>query len=261
MHIDDLLIEIHRGEMPLIPATWAQGRTIYGGLTAAILLQAAMRGIDPERKLRTMDVNFTRPFEAEKPYDIEVETLGEGRTLSVVQARLIQEGKLRAIIRADFCRPLDSDKAVSTFELPALRSQTESFPIQGPMVPTFFQHMEAYLASHVPPFGGKPYPEMNGWMRYKEAPNEMTIPHLVGLIDAWPPTAATYRDRPVPVSTISWHMHFTLDADDFGPDDFLGYRSKVSFDEAGISSSTAHIWRPDGRLLAKSVQSNVIYDK
>jgi acyl-CoA thioesterase len=259
VHIDDILSEVALGQSPIVPANWAQGRTTYGGLTAAILLQAAMGGVDPERKLRTMDVNFTRPFEAESPYDIEVETLGEGKTLTVVQARLIQDGKLRAIIRADFCRPLDSDTTVNTFEVPAIRPQDESFPIQGPMVPTFFQHMEAFLASHVPPFGGKPFPEMNGWMRFKHAPSQVGIPHLVGLIDAWPPTAATYRDRPVPVSTISWHMHFTLDAHDFGPEDFLGYHSKVSFDEAGISSSTAYIWCPDGRLLAKSVQSNVIY--
>jgi hypothetical protein len=45
----------------------------------------------------------------------------------------------------------------------------------------------------------------------------------------------------------------------FDVNDYLGYHSVAEFNEGGISSSSAYIWRPDGRLLAKSVQTNIIY--
>jgi acyl-CoA thioesterase len=259
VHIQDILKAVELGETPVIPENWVQGRTIYGGLSAAIMLQAAQQGVDPERKLRAVDVNFTRPFEAQMPYEIHTETLGEGKTVCVRNVRIIQQGKVRGNLRADFCRPLENPVVIDKFQVPNIRPQAKCLPMQGPLLPTFFCHMEAYLASKAPPFAGSDVAEMHGWMRYKEAPKHSSAPLLVGLIDAWPPTASTHYTRPVPMSTISWHMHFTLDADNFGPQDFLGYHSVADFDEAGISSSTAWIWRPDGRLLAKSVQTNIIY--
>lgn len=259
MNIDHFLNRIELGEYPLIPDSWAQGRTTYGGLTAAIVLHAMQQGVEPDRKLRALDINFTRPFEANSPYHIEVETLGEGKTVCVKNARLIQDGKVRANLRGDFCRPLPNDKRIDLFTPPQLRPIDQCWRFDGPFLPVFFQNMEVYLASKAPPFSGKPVYDMQGWMRYKETPHAITTAHLVGLIDAWPPTAAAHYDKPVPMSTISWHLHFTLDADHFAPTDFLGYHSSVSFEEAGISSTVAYIWRPDGRLLAKSVQTNIIY--
>lgn len=259
MHIDDLLQAVANGEYPLVPENWAQGRTTFGGLTAAILLTAAQKGVEVDRILRAMDINFTRPFEAMAPYHIAVETLGEGKTVSVKNARLIQDGKVRATLRADFCRPLPNPVRIDTFIVPNIRPPEKSMPMVGNRLPTFFMHIDACMASSSPPFAGSDLAEMHGWMRYKQAPLNSSIPLLLGLIDAWPPTASTHYDRPVPMSTISWHLHFTLDASEFGTEDYLGYHSVADFDEAGISSSTAWIWRPDGRLLAKSVQTNVIY--
>ena len=259
MHIDHILQEISAGTNVVVPENWAQGRTIFGGLTAAMMLQAARVEVEPERVLRAMDVNFTRPFNAGIPYQIEVETLGEGKTVCVKNVRIIQEGKIRANLRADFCRPLASEVRIDTFSAPNIRPPEESLPMTGDRLPTFFCHIDACLASNALPFAASEDAQMHGWMRYKEPPEKSSIPLLVGLIDSWPPTAATHYSRPVPMSTISWHLHFTLDADMFDVNDYLGYHSVAEFNEGGISSSSAYIWRPDGRLLAKSVQTNIIY--
>ena len=42
-------------------------------------------------------------------------------------------------------------------------------------------------------------------------------------------------------------------------DEFLGYLARVNFFRDGYGSSTADIWAQDGRLLAKSYQTFVIY--
>ena len=42
-------------------------------------------------------------------------------------------------------------------------------------------------------------------------------------------------------------------------DDFLGYLARANFFRDGYGSTAADIWAPDGRLLAKSYQTFVIY--
>ena len=43
-----------------LPENWMQGRTTYGGLTAALLLEAARRGHADLPPLRSAMINFTR---------------------------------------------------------------------------------------------------------------------------------------------------------------------------------------------------------
>ena len=47
--------------------------------------------------------------------------------------------------------------------------------------------------------------------------------------------------------------------DEIRGDDFLGYLARVNFFRDGYGSTAADIWAPDGRLLAKSYQTFVIY--
>ena len=96
-------------------------------------------------------------------------------------------------------------------------------------------------------------------MRFEEAPASISKSHLVCLIDAWPPVAVSYFDRVVPVSTINWVIHFAEPLDGVDGEDFLGYLARLNFFKDGYGSSTADIWAPDGRLLAKSYQTFVIY--
>ena len=48
-----------------VPASWAQGRTVYGGLSAGLLCDAVSQGVDLDRRLRYLKVGFLRPLEAE----------------------------------------------------------------------------------------------------------------------------------------------------------------------------------------------------
>ena len=96
-------------------------------------------------------------------------------------------------------------------------------------------------------------------MRFASPPAVMLPAHLVCLIDVWPPVPATHYDRPVPLSTVNWGLHFADSLDGVRGDDFLGYLARTNFFADGYGSASADIWAPDGRLLAKSFQTVLIY--
>ena len=131
--------------------------------------------------------------------------------------------------------------------------------IRGPGVPAFTQYLDFRVTTKGLPFQGSKVPELGGWMRFDAAPDTITKSHLVCLIDAWPPAPVSYYDQVVPLSTINWGIHFAEPLDGIGGDDFLGYLARVNFFKDGYGSSAADIWAPDGRLLAKSYQTFVMY--
>lgn len=78
-------------QTPDIPDSWKQGRTAYGGLSAALLLARA-RGDHPELPpLRSALVNFTGPLTSAP--DLTTEVLRAGRNVTTVYARADIEGQ------------------------------------------------------------------------------------------------------------------------------------------------------------------------
>ncbi|GAA5314871.1 MAG: thioesterase family protein [Candidatus Pelagadaptatus aseana] len=259
MNLTQLLQAVRNGTPTIINESWAQGRTAYGGITGAVLCEACRKDVDSTRRLRNFEVGFLRPVEANKAFEIEVETLASGKTATMKSARLIQEGKLRATAKADFVAPLQSEIEINTFKPPAMKSKADSMSMALDFLPPFMQHFDNYLTTEAPPFAGKPIAEMGGWIRLADDIDGLTDSHLVCLIDSWPPTASVHYSGFKPLSTISWGIHFAEPVDRINPKDHLGYLAKVNFGKNGLSSSEAEIWSPKGQLLARSYQTNIIY--
>lgn len=245
----------------IVPRSWAQGRTVYGGLSAGLLCDAVSQGVDPARRLRYLKVGFLRPLEAEKPFRIEVEEVSAGRTVVVRSAQIIQDGAVKVATQANFVTRLESRIQIHTFRPPRLKPWNAEgvMRMRGPGLPAFTRYIDFHATTNGLPFRGNEVPELGGWMRFETAPDVITKSHLVCLIDAWPPAPVPYYDRVVPMSSINWGIHFAEPLDGVRGDDFLGYLARVNFFSDGYGSSSADIWAPDGRLLAKSYQTFVIY--
>ena len=102
------------------PADWAQGRTMFGGLQAALATTVAQEVAGPERPLRTLDVGFVAPMTA-GPGTLEAEVLGSGRSATSA-ARPTSTQATRAATRRDSSRypPVKNASAVG----PASSAQT-----------------------------------------------------------------------------------------------------------------------------------------
>lgn len=259
MHIDRILNQIKQQRFEPVESSWAQGRTLFGGITGAILCQVASEGVEADRRLKHFQVEFVRPTLAETPYQVVSEDISHGKTLTSREVRLIQDDKIRVTARADFVRPIESDVRIETFTPPKLKQPNQGTALSGVGLPAFVGHFDNFVTTEGVPFQGHNVPELGGWMRFLKSPEKITEAHLVALIDAWPPTAAPFYTGFKPVSTVSWSIHFTDQVDSVPKDEHLGYLAKVNFGSDGVSSSTADIWTPDGRLVAKSLQTNLIF--
>ncbi len=259
MLMQEILTAISHGERPRVNANWGQGRTIYGGMSAAILCAAAHDGVDTDRLLKQLDITFVRPMLADCDYQLHIETIASGKTLTVQEVRLTQEGKVRVKASANFLKPLHSEVVIDDFVPPQLDSFEHGFKLAPDLLPAFVQHFDNYATTKAPPFSGIASNQLGGWMRYKHAPEVMSPALLVGLIDAWPPTASPNYSGFKPLSTIGWSMHFANPLGDTDPSQHLGYLATVNHGADGLSSSQANIWNQQGQLLATSYQTNIIY--
>ncbi len=261
MLFDDIRAEAASHDAVVVPAAWAQGRTVYGGLSAGLLCDAVSRGVDPDRRLRYLKVGFLRPLETEKPFRIEMEEVSAGRTVVVRSAQIVQDEIARVSVQANFVARMESRVEVETFRPPPLPpwNAEGALRMRGPGSPEFTRFIDFRTTTRGLPFRGNEVPELGGWMRFDTPPAAITKSHLVCLIDAWPPAPVTYYDHVVPMSTINWGIHFAEPLDGIGGDDFIGYLARINFFRDGYGSSSADIWAPDGRLLAKSYQTFVIY--
>ncbi len=96
MHFDELLEKAKQcaqtGEHMAIPSSWGQGRTVFGGLSASLLYTVMQSKVNGERVLRSLNTNFVGPLLVDVPFTFEVEVLREGKSVSQMSARLIQNG-------------------------------------------------------------------------------------------------------------------------------------------------------------------------
>jgi acyl-CoA thioesterase len=75
-----------------IPDAWTQGRTIFGGVQAALALRA-MRDLVPQTvPLRVLQTTFIAPVPAGRLH-IEASVLRSGKSVTHVEARIVDQGK------------------------------------------------------------------------------------------------------------------------------------------------------------------------
>lgn len=267
MHIDDYLEQAlkHKNEPDLsfkIDKKWAQGRTVYGGLSASMLFAAARAYVAPERVLRSMTTNFVGPLLAESPFLISVEVVRAGKNVSQIQARALQDGKNCVVCQFCFGEDRDSKIVVENNEYHGLiEPKKGNFIPQIPKVtPKFLQHFDLAIEQGGIPFTGKKTSEYYGWMRYKKPPQAISDAHIVGIIDTWPPTLLQMLRWPAPASTVSWNLEFIHPHRTILPTDWFAYKCNTRQAAGGYGHTEATIWDSHGEVIALSRQTVAVFD-
>jgi acyl-CoA thioesterase len=243
---------------------WAQGRTTFGGLVAALTTTAAAEVSGPGRPLRSIDVAFVAPLAA-GPVTIETEVLGEGRTVTQLDVSVRQGGVLgtRAYVVAGASREsairvpaapaaLDgfADPATAGFEVPFLDGLT----------PTFTQHIEARWCTPDVPFSGAG-PEgavVRGWCRHRTPASG--LPAVIGLLDSWPPSVLPMAPGPAPASTVRWSAHVVGPLPPAGGSEWYWYEAETVHSADGYATARAALYA-ERRLVLWSEQLIAVYDR
>jgi acyl-CoA thioesterase len=266
MNLGDILRNMHfSGESATvdIPKDWLQGRSAYGGLQAAIALRAMRQQVAAEIPLRSLQTVFIAPAPA-GPKRVETRVLREGKSAIQVEAKMFDGDQIVLLVIGVFGRSRDSKITINVPPPTAPRSATESqtFPYIPGIMPEFTQYIEFRWATANVPFSGAAEPRLQAYMRFCDPPPADEVGadiHLVALADAPPSPGMVSFRGPVAGSSLTWTLELLDEQPTLAPDDYIYIDNEGTAARHGYINQTATLWRGDGKALALSRQTFVIF--
>ena len=246
-----------------IPAQWGQGRASFGGLVAALVYEAMRAHVPDGRPPRSLAITFVGPAAPDVPICFTVEVLREGKAVSQVLGRAVQNGQVVTIVQGSFGAGRDSRIAVQAEPAPQAEpvDECQELPYIPNVTPDFTRHLAMRWAIGGMPFSGNPSREMGGWVRLRdqtriEAADEA---HLLALVDAWPPAVLPHLTAPAPGSSLTWTIEFVQPMSTLSTADWCLYRAQIEHARDGYGHVAAALWSPTGELLAISRQTVAVF--
>lgn len=263
MHIDRLIkqaINLSDEETFSISSKWSQGRTVFGGLSAALLFAVTQAKVSSERVVRSFSCNFIGPLFVDEECKLKVDVLREGKNVSVLQSSIIQGNNICVQAQIVFGAARQSKLSVNNTESHgmSLPKKPSFLPNIPKMTPKALKHFEMAIVEGKP-FTGSKDTTVSGWMRFKKASEQITNAHLIALIDAWPPTLLQQLRLPAPASTMTWTVNFIRPISVDSENTWFAYKAKTKCFSDGYGISDANIWDVQGHLIATSNQIFTIF--
>ena len=245
---DELLVDI--------PEDWMQGRTTYGGLSAALCLEAVFRSSADMPPLRSADIAFVGPTGG--PVRLKAETLRAGKSVTFAGADLIGDKGLAT--RSTFAfgaaraSAFDFDDMAAP-DLPA-PEESENFFTTG-AGPSFTAHYDVKLARGARPVSGSSVYDHYLWVRHKDE-RATSVSALLALADMPPPAVLPMFRELAPISSMTWHLNFLVDAPTT-QDGWWLLQSCAEHAREGYSSQNMRVWNSDGAPVIAGRQSVAIF--
>ncbi len=264
MNFEALVNQIKNNELPsklTIPSSWSQGRTVFGGLSAALLYVAMRKEVESERVLRSMNTSFVAPLQVELPLIIEVEVLRKGGSVSQLLARAIQNEQTCVLVQASFGKDRESRITVDSKDRHRLIEPEKGLiapQIEG-VTPSFLKHFEISACKGQMPFSNSSNHDLGGWIRFSDMTTEPKDEHLIAMIDAWPPTVLQMFNDLAPASSLSWNLEFIHPHAPLKNTSWFAYEAHTRQAASGYAHTEANIWNEHGDLIAISRQAVVAF--
>ena len=245
---------IDGGFAATIPADWMQGRTSYGGLSAALALVAAQQLVDDLPPLRSATVNFVGPLAGE--VEVRAKLLRRGRNASWISAEVVNEAGVGLTATFVFMGAVEA----STLHLHQVPMPDYAVPLDqaSPLPekagPSFAPNFERRFAQ---PRGDVKVPEILWWERLKETQGLDPMVALILLGDALPPGVMPLTGS-VPISSMTWLINLLTPLPETDDGWYL-LQAKGNYAEKGCSSQDMAIWNTRGEAVAVGMQSIAIF--
>ncbi|APC18265.1 acyl-CoA thioesterase II [Pseudomonas frederiksbergensis] len=264
MRFSDLLDAVRRSPHELsIPAEWAQGRASFGGLVAALQYEAMRARVPADRPVRSLAITFVGPVEPGVPTRFEVDVLREGKAVSQVLGRALQNGQVVTLVQGSFGASRPSEVEVVAEPAPEMKhwDDCQELPYIKGVTPEFMRHLAMRWSVGGLPFTGNKSRDMGGWVRLrgdvKEEP--VTEAHILALVDAWPPALLPHLKKPAAGSTLTWTIEFVQPLQALSTLDWCKYLVEIEHARDGYGHAAAALWSAEGQLIALSRQTVTVF--
>lgn len=238
------------------PPLWSQGRTLYGGMTAALCHEAARTHVAPEARLRSAQFAFIGP--ASGRLTLVPKVARQGRSSSVIVVDMIANDALVANATFVFGAARDSVIAYDRDLFPTVVPPDDCpllFP-DGHSPVSFANNFEVRLAAGSFLFSGGE-PEFTLWVRFRDPQTVDPVTALLALADSPPPAAMTLFPQPAAISTATWAVDLM-----HAPDAIDGWHLLRSTGEQasdGYAMQDLTLWNAKGRRLVRGRQCVAIF--
>lgn len=233
-----------------------QGRTTYGGLSAAICFETAARSFPDLPPLRSAMVSFIGP--AGGAVEGKATLLRQGKSVSFVEADVIGEKGLATRTVFAFGVPRASAFDAIYTPTPSAPSPDVLDPYMGDgMGPSFANHFDTRLVSGGRPLSGSKEHDHFIWVRHKDS-TAHGLAALLALADMPPPAVMPMFTEFSPISSMTWMINILNDAPET-EDGWWLLESRAENASNGYSSQDMLIWSSSGELVVAGRQSIAIF--
>lgn len=249
------ITQTETGHLAHVTDNWKQGRTTYGGLSAALCVEAALKTLPDAPPLRSGQFAFIGPAAGELA--IETRVLRQGKSTLFVGVDLVGEQGLATRAILTFGASRDSLIAYSDLPCPTVAPAADcEFFFPPGAGPGFSGQFEVKMAGGARPLSGQP-PEYLLWIRHRD-PAARSLAALVALADTPPPPAMTLFPKFGPISTMTWSIDIVgLPYPD--SDGWCLLRSTAETIGEGYSTQDMMLWDAAGRPLIAARQNVAVF--
>ena len=189
---------------------WSQGRSVYGGVAAALAVTAMRKQIARDRSLRSLMVSFVGPLQAGESR-VRTRILRQGGNVSQSSAEIIQHGKvcLQALAAWGKPRPGLAVAVDHGFD-PARPEPDRPMRQRDPnRLPGFLRFFDGLWVGGGTPMSGDIKNRINIWAAHRADLGEFPEESIVSIADLPPPVLLNrFRDAWAPSSSLSWALEF-----------------------------------------------------
>ncbi len=239
------------------PEFWAQGRTLFGGMTAALSHAAIGRAFGDLGPLRNAQFTFVGPATGQLAFRPVL--LRRGRSSAIVGVDCWNEDGLAARSTFSFAEPRESAIVHDHSPRMAVPPPQDCEPFHRTTKPLkgFLGQFEFRSAAGSRLFEPGGLPEFAVWVRFREATGEDRVTALLAMADALPCASMAHFPKPAPVSTLSWSADFHQPLAQSGEWHLVWSSSERAAD--GYSIQNMRVFSADGTPLLSARQVVAIF--
>lgn len=240
-----------------ISAEWQQGRSVYGGVQAALAARA-MQPLSDGLPIRTLQATLCAPIPA-GPVQLDARLLRGSKNTRQIEARIVSGDQTLAVFVGIFGRARESQVTHALAKPADSTNDGLAMPYIDELMPRFLAQFDArILHGHFPGTGHQDTRHLYRISLHDQA-SQSSLSHVLTIADFPPPVGLSWLKGFTPGSTMTWMLNFTgHSVDGHALDNWL---IDVQLDAAhdGYTQQSVSLFAPDGHAVARGTQCMVIY--
>jgi len=239
-----------------IPEDWMQGRTTFGGLSAALAHDAARRAMPDLPPLRSAMISFIGP--AGGPVTGRTNILRQGKSVSFVETDISGEDGIAT--RATFAFGAERESIFDNIWTPppSMPAPADCEPMAPKgLGPVFASHFDTKLAKGARPATGSKEHNHFFWVRHEDA-RATGVTALLAVADMPPPAVMPMFPHFKRVSSMTWMVNI-LNDNPISRDGWWLLQSRAENASHGYSSQDMLVWNSNMELTIAGRQSVAVF--